>query len=331
MRISRSAGRWVARDDFVDYLERYAAHHRIEVQFETRVERIDRGPGGWTVSTSRGTIEAPHVVVATGFDCEPYLPRWPGLDRSRIPVVHSSEYRNSSAYRDLDVLVVGAGSSGTEIALDLAEAGVRVTLAVRTPPLLLAREWIGIPVSVFSLLARLSTRSLRDFSAGLLSRAMCGDLSPYGIERSRDRLSEMIARGRLPTVDTGFVTALRHRRIRVVDAVERFDRSAVVLADGSRASPDRVIAATAYRGGLEPTIGHLGIVGADGRPRLDGDCCDSSVPGLWFVGFHTALTGHLPPIRRDARKVARSLSRAARTARPAVAQQPRTRARIAVG
>ncbi|MDQ2940150.1 MAG: NAD(P)-binding domain-containing protein, partial [Actinomycetota bacterium] len=278
--------------------------------FETSVERVDRATDSWQLTTSRGTILARQVVIATGFDCLPYVRQWPGIESFGAPVLHSSEYRNAAPFRGRDVLVVGAGSSGTEIALDLAEGGAgRVAIAIRTHPLLLAREWLGIPVSVFSLLARLSMKSVRDVSARLLSRAMFGDLSSYGIERSGQPLSEMIARGRLPTVDAGFVDAVRERHIRVVAALERFDGSEVVLADGSRLSPDCVIAATAYRGGLEPMLSHLGVVGDDGRPRLDGGPQNSSAPGLYFVGYRTALTGHLSPIRSDARHVARAIAR----------------------
>jgi putative flavoprotein involved in K+ transport len=74
------------------------------------------------------------------------LPRWPGTFDG--PVVHSVKYRNPEPYRDQDVLVVGAGNSGTEIALDLAEGGAaRVRIAVRTPPNILPRDVKGSPSS----------------------------------------------------------------------------------------------------------------------------------------------------------------------------------------
>jgi len=307
--IARPAGRWVAREDFVSYLHAYRAHHCIHVEFETAVETIDRAGHGWQLKTSAGTMVAPQVVVATGFDRVPRVPAWPGIDSFDAPVLHSAQYRNAEPYRDQDVLVVGAGSSGTEIALDLAEGGARVAIAIRTPPLLLAREWGGIPVSVFSLLGRLSVRRVRDVSAGLLSRAMFGDLSAYGIDRCKQQLSEMIERGRLPTVDTGFVQAVREGRITVAAALERFERSAVVLADGSRLSPDCVVAATAFQGGLEPMLGHLGVVGENGRPRLQGGPWNDAAPSLYFVGYRTALTGHLAPIRTDARRASRAIAR----------------------
>jgi putative flavoprotein involved in K+ transport len=138
-RIPRDFGRWVARDQFVQYLEQYVAHHHLTPTSGVEATHIDRDNGHWSVRTTTGTIPARVVVVATGFTRLPHVPRWPGTFDG--PIVHSMEYRNPRPYRDQDVLVVGAGNSGTEIAVDLADGGAaRVRIAVRTPPNIL-RPW----------------------------------------------------------------------------------------------------------------------------------------------------------------------------------------------
>ena len=73
------------------------------------------------------------VVIATGWADFPYLPTWPGSDAYTGSVIHSTGYNNPAAYTGKRVLVVGFGNSGGEIALDLAQANVDVTLAVRGP------------------------------------------------------------------------------------------------------------------------------------------------------------------------------------------------------
>jgi cation diffusion facilitator CzcD-associated flavoprotein CzcO len=79
-------GRWVTRDNFVDYLDQYARHHRLEPQFGVEAIRIDRDNGRWLVRTSNGTIPTRVVVVASGYARVPNLPNWPGTFDG--PVVH---------------------------------------------------------------------------------------------------------------------------------------------------------------------------------------------------------------------------------------------------
>ena len=96
------------------------------------------------------------------------------------------EYRNPQPYRDQDVLIVGAGNSGTEIAVDLAEGGVRrVRIAVRTPPNILRRDVKGFPIQLLAIVfRRLPPRLLDPLILGL-RRATIPDLSAFGLPRPR--------------------------------------------------------------------------------------------------------------------------------------------------
>ena len=81
------------------------------------------------------------MVVATGYNHTPFMPDYPGKDGFEGELVHASDYRNPEPYRGRDVLVVGSGNTGAEIAVDLVEGGARrVRLAVRTPPNIVRRQ-----------------------------------------------------------------------------------------------------------------------------------------------------------------------------------------------
>ena len=148
-RIPRRYGRWVSRDDLIAYLREYADAERIDVRTGTKVERVDRDGDGWTLATSEGPLAARSVIVATGYNGEPFVPDWPGRDRFAGELIHSAEYRNPRPFRDRDVLVVGAGNSGAEIATDVAEGGAsRSRLSVRTPPQIVRRATAGIPAQL---------------------------------------------------------------------------------------------------------------------------------------------------------------------------------------
>jgi putative flavoprotein involved in K+ transport len=91
----------------------------------TEVRRIDRAAGRVALDTSLGPLEAERVVVATGYNHTPYLPEWPGRDGFTGELVHASRTATPEPYRGRDVLVVGSGNTGAEIAVDLVEGGAR--------------------------------------------------------------------------------------------------------------------------------------------------------------------------------------------------------------
>src|SRR5688572_1453837 len=123
------------RDQVVEYLETHAHEDGIDLKLGTSVKRIDHENGGWAVRTSAGEIAAPQVVVAAGFDHEPLIPAWPGRESFGGPLIHSRDYRNPEPFQGKRVLVVGAGSSGMEIAHDVATGGAsKVWMSIRTPP-----------------------------------------------------------------------------------------------------------------------------------------------------------------------------------------------------
>jgi cation diffusion facilitator CzcD-associated flavoprotein CzcO len=311
--IPRSAGRWPTKEDLVAHLERYAEQCGLDVRLGVEVERVERHGGGYRVETSAGPFTAGAVVVATGFDRVPTMPDWPGREGFEGELIHGSEYRNPIPFRDRDVLVVGAGNTGTEIAVQLADAGAaKVRMAVRTPPNLVAIETLGLPATPFGELADRLPARLVDFATPLFVR----DLSKYGLGRSPYGLATEIRVKRLGVVvDRGIGEALRSGRVEVVPAVERFHGCEVVLAGGARLRPDAVIAATGYRMGLEPLVGHLGVLDPHGRPAVLGAATHPSAPRLYFNGYYQPIVGQLPQLRRSSRAIGRAEAAATRRRR----------------
>src|SRR3954447_1770811 len=120
-RLSRKHGNWVSRDGVIRYLEGYARHHGLDVRTRTEVTALERWDGGWRVETPDEALGARWVVVATGYNHTPFIPDFPGKDGFEGELAHASTYRNAKPYRGRDVLVVGSGNTGAEIAVDLAE------------------------------------------------------------------------------------------------------------------------------------------------------------------------------------------------------------------
>jgi putative flavoprotein involved in K+ transport len=309
--ISRDEGPWVSREGVVRYLEEYAKRFGLNARTGTGVDRVRRQDHEWVVDTARGPIRARWLVMATGFNHEPFLPDWPGTDSFEGDLIHSSEYRNPQPYRDRDVLVVGTGNSGAEICVDLVEGGAKdVLLSVRTAPNILRRDVAGFPTQALGVVMRKLPVGAVDRMTALAQRVTVGDLSKHGLPRApRGMYSRAVQDDQIPILDVGLIGLLKRDRVRVVGAVERFEGTKVVLAGGERVGPDAVIAATGFRRGLEPLVGHLGLVGRNGRPVVHGDRTHAAAPNLFFIGFSNPISGNLREIGIDARRIARAVAR----------------------
>lgn len=311
-RIPRSYGRYPRREDFVAYLERYADHHRLPVRFDSALERVERGEDElWRLETSAGPLLARYVVVATGYDAVPKLPDLPGRDDYAGELIHASDYRSPEPYRDREVLIIGAGNTGVDIAGHLVGAGAQVSVAMRTPPNLFPRDFLGMPLQASAIpLDRLPAK-IGDVGGFLVQRLIFGDLSAYGIPRAPEGFQTKFRRQLVgAAVDDGFVAALKAGRARVVSPIERFETSDVVLVDGSRLQPDAVICATGYRRGLEPIVGHLGVLRPDGIPSHYGGAPEHpAAPRLYFSGFWGSNAGQIRLMPIHARRIARAAAR----------------------
>ena len=189
------------------------------------------GDGHWAVETETGeTFTGTTVVVATGYNHTPVPPQWPGVETFPGELVHASAYRNAAPYRGKDVLVVGAGNTGSEIAVDLTEGGAsRVRLAIRTAPHIVRRSNLGWPAQGTGILVRHLPVPVVDRLAAAVARVEVPDLSAYGLPRPTTGLYSRVHEGSVPLQDVGLIAAVQARRVEPVAAVESFDDGAVVL------------------------------------------------------------------------------------------------------
>ena len=244
MPFPRRYGRWVARADVVAYLEKYVEHHHLRVQTGVEVTRIAPGDDGrWLLRRrARASMSAPRGRRRDRL--QPHA-RPADLARARSTARSCTPRRTGTPtpYAGRDVLVVGVGNTGAEIAVDLTEGGAsRVRLAVRTaaahrPPLQLrlaraghrASSCAACPVRAWSTSSPASSRASRcptcrrtglpRPTTGLYSRVLEGSVPLPGRRADRGR-----------AVGTGRAGRGRRRRSTAPE---------VVLADGSRVDPGR--------------------------------------------------------------------------------------------
>lgn len=326
----KSEGKWVSRDGVVRHLDRYVDHFNLDVRTGVEVSRLDRENGQWLLQTSRGEVRAWAVVVATGYNKIPIDPAWEGQDTYTGEFVLGAHYRNPAPYRGKDVLVVGPGNSGAEIATDLGEADGHgaIWMSYRTPPNITLRDG-PIPPPLMGILMkalRVPTRSGDKFLA-YMQRKSVGDLSEYGLpEAPRGIVTQMIRDDVIPVMDMGIIQMVKDRTVLPVPAVARIEGSEVVLADGRRLSPDVIVACVGYRRGLEDLVGHLGVLDGKGKPMAVGGQSGPATPRLHFAGLDPVTTGLFRQFGIEAKGIARGLRKARRSNPPTAPDSAKLRA-----
>ncbi|MGW1713117.1 flavin-containing monooxygenase [Streptomyces sp. NPDC002156] len=309
----RSFGRWVSRDDVVRYLDKYAEYHELEVVTGVEVSRVERTADGtgWLLHATGGReLTGSAVVIATGTNHTPRIPEWSGRDAYRGELLHAAQYRNAAPYAGRDVLVVGIGNTGAEIAVDLVEGGAsRVRLSVRTAPHIVRRSTAGWAAQFTGILVRRLPVRLVDKLAGPMAKVSVPDLSAHGLPRPDTGLYSRVNAGSIPVQDVGLIDAVRKGRVQIVAAVEGFEDGKVVLADGERLEPDAIIAATGYLRGLEGLVGHLDVLDSRGKPVVHGPHSPKNAPGLYFTGYTNPISGMFREMAIDAARIAKAVAR----------------------
>ena len=120
MPFPKSTARFPTKDEMADYLESYVEHFKLPMLFNTKVDELALDGDAYLITASTLRLKANHVIVATGAYPTPRVPAFASQLDPAINQLHSVDYCNPSQLRDGAVLVVGAGNSGVEIALDLA-------------------------------------------------------------------------------------------------------------------------------------------------------------------------------------------------------------------
>jgi putative flavoprotein involved in K+ transport len=161
------ADTYPTKDEAADYLVAYAHHFNLPVLLNCAVQRLTRLRGGFAVETRQGRLVTRQVVVATGPLQKPVVPALSRELGDAVVQLHSSDYRNPTGVPSGEAVVVGAGNSGRQIALELA-ATHDVTLAVGTESTQLPQRILGR--DLFWWLTRLGVVTKTDRS--LLARRM---------------------------------------------------------------------------------------------------------------------------------------------------------------
>ena len=290
------------RRDFLDYLARYAERFHVPVTTAAEAVAVERSVGGWRVRVKSGSeFETRCVVVATGIVSNPTVPAFPGTSRFAGALMHSVAYRTPQAFAAERILVVGTGNSAGEISVELADAGARVTVAVRNGAPVVPLTLLGIPVQYFGValggLPPGMQRGIRNAISRVSAWARSNPL-PRGVQG---------ACSAIPLIGFHLVDGIREGRIALKPGIAEFTPDGVRFTDGSADRFDRIILATGYRAALGFLSGLVNVDPCGFAARHD-RVVSADQPDLYFVGHNYDTRGGLRNIGEDARHAARLIA-----------------------
>ena len=297
-----------SRDQMLDYILAFAAHHGLgaDIRFNTAVTSarpLDAtGLAGWEVTTSDGDRRSyDGVIVANGHLWDPFVPEYPGHFEGRV--LHSGHYRNTGDLQGDRVLVVGAGNSGCDLAVDAAQAGHETHVSVRHGLVFQPKTLYGRPRSELPFLHRLPIRLQERVTRGLIDVAV-GRPERYGLPAPTSR---NLHRNR-PVVNAQLLHFIHHGRVRVAPGIARFDGHDVHFTDGTVRTIDTIVYATGFKATL-PFLDPALVVAADGVPlRVAGMTLPVGLEQLYFVGLAAPRGPQLPVYSAQARLIAKFLT-----------------------
>jgi putative flavoprotein involved in K+ transport len=291
MRFPAPSFSFPTKDEMADYLDDYARRFQLPVRHNVRVDRLTCVGGRYLVDAGSRRFEADHVVVAMSSYQAPRIPAFAKDLRADILQLHSSHYRNPRQLKPGGVLLVGAGNSGAEIAIELARE--RATW-------MSGRDTGHVPFRINGLPARL-------FLVRFLFRFVFHHLltvrTPLGRRARRRMFTQGAPLIRVKPHDLAAAGVQRVPKVRSV--VEGLPS----LEDGRVLDVANVIWCTGFGNGMSWI--NLPVFEPDGEPRhQSGVAIDQ--PGLYFVGLHflhafssTMIHG----VARDAKRITNAIAR----------------------
>ncbi len=287
-----------SHDEVIGYLSAYAAHFGLDayIRYETRVLAVTPAGGGrWMVQAAgpsgvqTSTFDA--VFVCSGMFGEPLLPHYPGLAAFDGPVLHSRSYTDATPFAGQRVLVIGTGSSGSDIAVEVGQVAPAVWLSGRNnawthavPPA------AARPVNWRTRLARHLRLRLGHLTQGHIVRPD----APFVMQRDRTIMNARLR------------AAIQAGTVKPKPGIDHLEGHTVYFSDGTYAEVDVIIGATGYALRFPFLDRQIFRVTQDGldlyRAVLHPDW-----PTLAFIGMSRVTGAIMPFAEMQARWAARVL------------------------
>ena len=235
-------------DQIQAYFESYAIHFGVmpAIRFGHTVHSAEPKPdGSWRIvfadaDGKEQTADFDALMVANGHHWAPKLPEYPGQFNGIY--MHSHDFKGiDDSWRGQSVLVIGAGNSACDIAVESARLAGQVCLSMRSPQWFVPKFMLGKPSDVTGAGLNFLPRRVKQWLMTLMLRITQGSYENYGLP-----VNQKPVLSHHPTMNSDLLDFIRHGRITPVPGVRRVDGDCVEFTDGSRRRFDRICACTGF-------------------------------------------------------------------------------------
>ena len=283
----------------LDYFHAYADAMglREHIEFNTKAERIAPIAGErWEVTLANGETRMYRgVVVCNGHHWDCRYPEYPGVFAGET--MHSKNYKRPEVLEGKRVLVVGAGNSGCDIAVESARFGEASHISIRKPVWILPQTIAGVP-SV-ELLRPWMRGWMQNLAMKLVLRIFVGPYSQYGLWQP-----DYPVFARHPTINSQFLYALKHGKVQVHPEIKRLDGNTVEFVDGKKIEVDMIVYATGFHVSV-PFVAPEVIEWTNGFPDLIVGLFSPRYKHFYVVGIGQPRYGAGPLLTLGADALAR--------------------------
>ncbi|CAH0995289.1 putative oxidoreductase CzcO [Emticicia aquatica] len=300
---------FISKLQYIDYLESYIQHFGIKPNYKQEVIEIEKVENIWRVKTKTDEFFTENVIVSTGYNRVPKIPHFINDSLFDGDFIHSNSYSNGKTFAGKNVLVVGYGNSGAEIALDLFENGAKTYVSIRNPINIVNRDFMGRSTQGLAIFLSKFGNKFYDFVSKIFKKLSTGSMEGTGIPISNLAPSEQLRTlGKVPVIDVGTLEQIKAKNITVLPDIQEFANDYVVFVDGQKVNIDFVILATGYHAHLEKIVKNIPpLLNDRGYPKEMWN--DSpAFKGLFFLGFNLPLTGILRDINLSSAKIAQKIA-----------------------
>ncbi|KAL5561571.1 hypothetical protein UlMin_031318 [Ulmus minor] len=290
---------FVPKKLFIQYLDDYVSHFKINPLYHKTVEAasFDGISKKWKVAARNGVsgeleeYSGRFLVVATGETTNPFVPEIDSLDSFSGEALHSTRFRSGKEYANKNVLVVGSGNSGMEIALDLANYGAKTFIIVRSPVHFLSRGMVNLGIILLK----------------HLPLSLVDSLLIYGIKRPKKGPFFMrVENGQFPVIDVGTCEKIKTGQIQVLtEEIESIKGNDVSLKNGKSYQYDTIVFCTRFKRSTSWLKGDDYLLSDDGIPKPSYPNHWKGRNGLYCVGLSgTGFNG----AKQDALNIANDIN-----------------------
>ncbi len=232
-----------SHQEVLAYFQSYCEHFNLYpyIKFNSKVERIEKIENDrWQIEVNDQVTEYDYVLIANGHHNKPNHPEFKSDFKGKY--LHAHDYKNNRGFEGKKVLVVGAGNSGCDCAVEISRVAEHVSISMRSPQYIVPKFFLGKPTDTFNssmlFLPKFIANPLRKLSL----KFQVGNYEDYGLPKPN---FPVIASH--PTVNSELLYKIRHGKVHPKKGIEKIEDKTVYFKNGKQKTYDVIVAATGYK------------------------------------------------------------------------------------